>query len=132
MLAAVAGCSKIDTGACWSAETKELLHQRIVAQSSSTQQQVDQIQLRNQIIRQPNMGLIDIAATDFNLEKIDKVAGSADCSFEYSVSVNYGNEKLRGGGRIPFSLRPGESGRVLSISADSMRAVISELRKVTE
>lgn len=132
MLSALAGCSKIDTGACWSAETKELLHQRIVAQRSATQQQVDQIQLRNQIIRQPNMGLIDIAATDFNLEKIDKSAGTADCSFEYSVSINFGNEKLIGGGRIPFSLKPGESGRVLSMPETPIQMVIAGLRQVTE
>jgi hypothetical protein len=77
------------------------------------------------------MGLIDIAVTDFNLDKIDQAAGAADCSFEFSVSVNFGNQKLKSEGRIPFSIRAGENGKTLSLPGSSIPMVIGSLRQVT-
>lgn len=128
MLLATAGCSKIDKGVCWSAETKELLHQKIAAQSDVTQKQVDQAQLRYGIIRSQGMGLVNIAATDFNLEKIDQAAAAADCSFELSVAVDFGNQKLKSAGRIPFSIRAAETGKTLTISAGSIHQIMEALQ----
>ncbi|QAY85401.1 hypothetical protein CUN61_15990 [Pseudomonas arsenicoxydans] len=128
MLLATAGCSKIDKGVCWSAETKELLHQKIAAQSDVTQKQVDLAQLRYGIIRSQGMGLVNIAATDFNLEKIDQAAAAADCSFEFSVAVDFGNQKLKSAGRIPFSIRAAETGKTLTISAGSIHQIMDALQ----
>lgn len=132
ILVVLGGCSKIDKNVCWSEETKDLLHQKIAAQRDSTQKQVDDIQLRSAILRSPGMGLIDIAATDFNLDKIDQSAGAADCSFEFSVSVNFGNQKLRSEGRIPFAIRSGENGKALSLPNNSIQMIIANLRQVAE